>query len=372
MAAKRRTKGAGSVRTLPSGKYQARFVGPDGQRHNAPHTFQTKGDAQAWLRDQADAVRNDAWEPPSKQASGGGGMSLNAYFDRWLPRQDHLRQSTAELYKSQWDRLVRDSLGARPIANVTKTHVADWRDELDPGKPTQRRQVYALVRQVFAAAMREEVIAENPAPPRAAAQPAKHETEVLTPSEIVALAKKMPERYRALVLVSAWCGLRFGEAAALQRRDIDIEGRRISVRRGAMRTKDGTVVGSTKTRSSVRTVVIPSHIVGDIKQHLDDYVAADMSALVFAGANGRVLAPSSLYKVFYPARKKIGHPGLHWHDLRHTAGTLAAQAGGTLREIQDRLGHSTVGAAMRYQHAAAVRQQELADRLAALAQTPEK
>ena len=46
MAGKR---GFGSIRKLPSGAFQARYTGPDGAVHKAAHTFQTKGDADAWL-----------------------------------------------------------------------------------------------------------------------------------------------------------------------------------------------------------------------------------------------------------------------------------------------------------------------------------
>ena len=55
---------------------------------------------------------------------------------------------------------------------------------------------------------------------------------------------------------------------------------------------------------------------------------------------------------------------VHWHDLRHAGATIAAQAGASLRELQARLGHSTVAAAMTYQHASPERDRELAARMA--------
>ena len=78
------------------------------------------------------------------------------------------------------------------------------------------------------------------------------------------------------------------------------------------------------------------------------------------------MAPSTLYKVFYPAREAAGRQDLRWHDLRHTGAVLAAQTGATLAELMGRLGHTTPGAAMRYQHAAADRDTEIARRLSAL------
>ncbi len=83
------------------------------------------------------------------------------------------------------------------------------------------------------------------------------------------------------------------------------------------------------------------------------------------------MAPSTLYKVFYPAREAAGRKDLRWHDLRHTGAVLAAQTGATLAELMGRLGHTTPGAAMRYQHAAADRDAEIARRLSALVEPPE-
>ena len=82
------------------------------------------------------------------------------------------------------------------------------------------------------------------------------------------------------------------------------------------------------------------------------------------------MAPSTLDKVYYPARKAAGREDLCWHDLRHTGAVLAAQTGATLAELMGRLGHSTPGAAMRCQHAAADRDAEIARRLSALVSEP--
>ena len=77
--------------------------------------------------------------------------------------------------------------------------------------------------------------------------------------------------------------------------------------------------------------------------------------------------PSTLYRVFYPAREAAGRPDLRFHDLRHTGATLAAATGATLAELMARLGHSTPGAAMRYQHASADRDRVIAEALSKLA-----
>ena len=51
------------------------------------------------------------------------------------------------------------------------------------------------------------------------------------------------------------------------------------------------------------------------------------------------MQPSTLYKVFYPAREDAGHKDLRWHNLRHAGAVLTAQTGATLAELMGRLGH---------------------------------
>ncbi len=59
----------------------------------------------------------------------------------------------------------------------------------------------------------------------------------------------------------------------------------------------------------------------------------------------------------------LGIAGLHFHDLRHTGNTLAAQAGVSLADLKARMGHDSVRAAMIYQHAAAEADQKIANAL---------
>jgi len=76
----------------------------------------------------------------------------------------------------------------------------------------------------------------------------------------------------------------------------------------------------------------------------------------------------ALYKVYRRARAIAGRPDMRWHDLRHTGATMAAQAGATLAELMNRLGHANAAAALIYQHAAAGRDEEIARRLSAMAE----
>lgn len=185
--------------------------------------------------------------------------------------------------------------------------------------------------------------------------------------ELEALAGAMPPRYRLMVLLAAWCAMRFGELAELRRSDIDVRNGIVHVRRGVIRGGGGLVVKDPKSQAGKRTVNIPPHLMPAVRAHLAAHTGPGRDALVFPAATGGHMAPSSLYAVYHPAREKAGRPDLRFHDLRHTGAVLAAATGATLAELRARLGHSTVSAAMRYQHAAADRDKVIAAALSELA-----
>lgn len=85
--------------------------------------------------------------------------------------------------------------------------------------------------------------------------------------------------------------------------------------------------------------------------------------LVFVGAKGNQLRRSNFSKYWAGACEAAGLDGVHLHDLRHTGNTFAAEAGASLRELMNRMGHSSTRAAMVYLHARDDRARELADRL---------
>jgi integrase len=186
-------------------------------------------------------------------------------------------------------------------------------------------------------------------------------------AELETLVKAMPERYRLMALLAAWCALRFGELAELRRSDIDVRAGVVHVRRGVIRGSDGEAVKGPKSEAGKREVNIPPHLMPLVHDHLIMHVERGPGALLFPAASGGHMSPSALYAVYHPAREMAGRPDLRFHDLRHTGAVLAAATGATLAELMARLGHSTVSAALRYQHAAAERDKVIAEALSKLA-----
>ena len=122
-----------------------------------------------------------------------------------------------------------------------------------------------------------------------------------------------------------------------------------------------------KTDAGVRNVAIPPHIIPAIETHLAKHVGAKRNSLLFPADNGAHLQPSTLMRHWYKARTQARCDDLRFHDLRHSGAVLAAATGASLAELMARLGHSTPQAAMRYQHAAAGRDREIAALLSKLA-----
>ncbi len=353
---KRRVRGSGAVRQLPSGRWQARTRDDDGRLTSAPMTFDTKLDASVWLADK-DGQLVQQVRPRWK---------LNDFAEVWLTRRD-LRPRTRHEYRQLLDKIILPALGEVQLGNLTPARVSAWYATLSPATPTRRSHAYSLLRAVMTTAYADDLISSNPCRVRGAGSTArKGTTTVATLEDLDAIVLAIPARYKAMVLLAAWCGLRFGELTELRRGDLNLDDHLIRVRRGVARAAGVFDVGDPKTRAGIRDVAIPPHLLPALRQHLDAHVSPAPDALVFAARQGGHMASSSLNKVFARARKAAGREELRFHDLRHTGATMAAGTGATLAELMNRIGHSTPSAAMRYQHVARDRDQAIAKALSEL------
>jgi integrase len=366
-------RGFGAVRKLPSGRWQASYLAPDQKRYTArtpegkPLTFDTKDAADGWLALRRSEIVRNAWLPPDTPKSPVPTLvSLGEYADSWLASRD-LSESTKVVYRSILRKQIRPGLGAMHLDQITPVAVREWHAALATGQ-RQRAAAYSLLRTILNTAVADEIIAANPCRVRGAGQSKRaKQIRPATISELEVIAQAMPERYRLMVLLAAWCAMRFGELAELRSADISLADGVVRVTRGVIRTGTGRAVKGPKSEAGKRDVNIPPHLIPAVRDHLRDHCGADRSALLFPAASGGHLSPTSLYEMYYPARAAAGRQDLRFHDLRHTGAVLAAATGATLAELMARLGHSTVSAAMRYQHAAADRDKAIAAALSKLA-----
>jgi len=134
------------------------------------------------------------------------------------------------------------------------------------------------------------------------------------------------------------------------------------------RVAEGDVIeGDPKSEAGRRTVSLPQLLVAELRVHLLQYAQTGVNGYVFVGPTGQLLERSNFWgRIWVPAIELMGLSGVRFHDLRHTAGTLAARTGATTKELMARFGHSSPRASMIYQHAAADRDRLIAERLDAM------
>jgi len=129
-------------------------------------------------------------------------------------------------------------------------------------------------------------------------------------------------------------------------------------------------VGPPKSTAGRRTVTLPALVVPALAEHLERWAEPGPDGLVFPGPEGGFLRRSNFRRrVWLPATKAAGLQGLRFHDLRHTAATLAVVAGATTMELMARMGHSTLAMAIRHQHVMEGRDAFIASALDRLIQT---
>ena len=267
------------------------------------------------------------------------------------------------------DSRLLPTFGPMALTTITPAAVARWHTLQGTGTPTLRSHAYGLLRNICNSAVDDQLLDHNPVHIRGAGDsPRVHQIRPATLGELETITDAMPPKYRAMVLLASWCALRFGELVALRRSDVDLRAKVIHVRRGVVRVHGEVIEHGPKSAAGVRTVAIPPHILPALRTHLTEHAQFGRDGLLFPSRTGGHLAPSALYRHYYPARAQAGREDLRFHDLRHCGAVLAAGAGASLPEIMGRLGHSTVGAAMKYQHVAAGRDQQVAAALSALAE----
>jgi len=376
MSTSKRRDGFGAVRKLPSGRWQASHVW-QGRRVTArtPEggalTFQTRQDATAWLASRQTAIALGEWPPPVRQAAPRSApRTFASYSADWLSSRD-LAGRTPSTYRGLLRNHLLPAFGSRQLDDILADDVRAWYARAGKtGKLSSRSKAYALMHAIYATAVDDELIARNPcritgalkAPRRRAIKPA-------TLTELRVLVDALPERYRTMILMAAWCQMRFGELAELRRRDLDLEAGVVRIRRAVVRADGQMVVKAPKSEAGKRDVTIPPHLLGVLRDHLARHTGPDAGALVWPAATdpAKHISQSSVEIVFYRAREIAGRPDLRFHDLRHTGATMAAATGATIRDLMSRLGHSSPAMAMAYQHATDERDRLIADALSALA-----
>ncbi len=352
----------GNVRQLPSGRFQASFIGSNGLRQQAPTTFESRTAANDWLIHVRADQRAGRWVDVSL-----GQRTLREYADEHLTDNPSVGARWAETCRRNM-RLHLAELLDLPVAAITPAVVRQWhrRALRGTGGRTSIAQSYRFLRTVLNDAVADEAIERNPCKIKAAGNVKSAERTVATPPQVAALVQAITPRYRAAVVLGAWCSLRRGEVCGLHTADVDLATGTVWVERAWAELLESRVKfeKDPKSEAGKRPVAIPPHVLPVVAEHVEKWAGP---VYLFVDESGDRINGATIYQAFVRARKRLGL-SLSFHDLRHTGSSMAAAAGASVADLKRRLGHSTSSAALRYMHPVEGRDKEIAAALSGLAE----
>ncbi|MFF0091521.1 tyrosine-type recombinase/integrase [Streptomyces canus] len=347
----------GTVRKLASGRWQARYLGPDGQRHKAPETFETKSDAQDWLNLVRADIERDVWRDPDA-----GAVNFEKYALRWMEERG-LAPTTVDRYGGLLRLHILPTFGAKELDEITPPSVRTWRAErLKATGATTVAKSYRLLKAILQTAVDDDLLRSNPCRIKGAGKEEADERPTATIEQVFALADAMGPRWRLMVLLGAFASLRPEELAELRRNSVDLDECSLRVSQASPELTNGRrVTGDPKTRAGKRTVYLPDFMLPELRRHLQWFAEKERDGLVFIGEKGAPFRRSTFGRKWRRVRTKVGMPGnFRFYDLRHTGNTLAADTGAKLKDLMVRAGQSSERAQLIYQHSTAKHQRKLA------------
>jgi integrase len=329
-------------------RYCVRYRTPD-RRQTRKRGFATKRDAQAWADQLEVDKRKGAYVAPAA-----GRVKLGEYAQEWLDSKHKLKPSTRARYQVVLDTFVADHAEIA-LGDISRQLVREWVADLSVDlAPASVHKTVGVLRQVLAMAVAENRLVMNPVDGVEMPSVTAVEQRFLTLEQLHRLADAAGP-HRALVYVLGTCGLRFGEVAELRWRDLDRQKKQIRITRSVTLVDGVFEIGSPKNGKG-RTVSLPAFVADLLPPGQPD-------ALVFPDSEGghmrgtnvrrrwwsRAVAAAELFP-----RTEVDETVVYdfkLHELRHTAASLAIQAGANIKALQNMLGHESAGLTLdRYGH----------------------
>jgi integrase len=349
------------TRRLTSGRWQAGYRDAAGTKHTAG-SFARKSDAVEAGQEEERRIKRNEWIPPNDRKT-----TVGEWFPRWFATKGEIRESSRARLESVAHTHVLPRFGDVALVAVAHADVAAWMAEMKATglAPATRRKAFSALNQMMRFALVNRRVTFNPCEGVELPSPATAEQRFLSPAEIELLASEIEPRFRALVLLAAYGGLRFGELGGLRRKRMDVLRGRVTVAETLVEVNGELSFGEPKTKRSRRTAPLPRRIVKELDAHLARYVAPDADALVFTGPKGAPLRRAGFRRSWWkPATRAAGLDGLKVHELRHSFVALWVDAGANVKEVSVRAGHSSVAFTLdNYGHLYEDRSDQLTDRL---------
>jgi integrase len=298
-----------------------------------------------------------------------------------------IRPTTYLSYQGHIQLHIVPALGSMPLQRLCASHINAFYSRLltegggkDKGglSPATVRRVHATLHRALKDAVRWNKLIKNPVdsadPPRLASADA--EMKVWSAKELkMFLTSQQTSRLYPLWLTLATTGMRRGEILGLTWEDVDLEARRVSIRKTRVMLGYVTHVSEPKTRRGRRMIALDPATASSLKEQRHRQRKERLAAggkwkdtgHLFTREDGEPYHPERVSKLFRRAAAQAGLPRIRLHDLRHTYATLALAAGIHPKVVSERLGHASIAITLdTYSHAVPALSEEAASRVAAL------
>jgi integrase len=327
----------GSIRRPREGRgWEARYRDPSGRQRSA--AFRTKREAERFLaRVEADQQRGE-WRDPQLAK-----VRFGSVAEQWLKSTTHLRAGTRANVEIRVRRHILPSFGDQPIGAIQPADVRAWVSGLTESglSPSTVVAIYGVLRRIMRTAEIDGLIHRTPCLGISLPKETSHqEMHFLDHSEVARLAAAIDERYRSLIFTAAYTGLRWGELAGLRVDRVNLLRGTVDVAEAMTETNGHLATAPTKTGAR-RTVSLPRFLSEMLAGHIAAFPTT--TGLVFSSAEGQPLRRNFYRRHFKPAVRNAGLPeALRFHDLRHSCAAMLIAQAAHPKEIQERLGHSTI------------------------------
>ncbi|MFB6944740.1 tyrosine-type recombinase/integrase [Streptomyces sp. NPDC060286] len=356
-------------------RYRARYVGPDGTEKSKSFPDRQKRLAENWLANVAsDMSRGQYIDPRAAR------VTFKGYAEKWL--KAHSADLSSQIVTEQRLRLhAFPVLGSRPLDSFRPEHLRDLVSALEanPGvSGAYARNIYGDVRAVLSAAVDDGLLPRNPCSAKSVRPPSVERRRVTPwlPSQVQAVRRALPARYRTMVDTGAGCGLRQGEMVGLAEDALDFEGGVLRVIR-QVKLIQGKAVFAPPKCNKERDVPLPSSVAEALREHMDACKPVEVTLpwrkpdgpkvtarLLFTNtANGVVWRSNFNIQEWKPALALAGLiPGARdgkydsarehgMHALRHFYASVLLDAGESIKAVSQYLGHTDPALTLRvYAH----------------------
>lgn len=313
-------------------------------------------------KDEAEAKVDQAIEKMLKEDRGDinqdlENITVKELFDKWLDliMKRKLKESTLREYKNTSKKRIISVLGDYRVKNLNSVVLQEYINDLsDEGlSPRYIEYISTILHGALESARKWKVISNNPLHDVEKPRPRRVKHKVWSLEEVnsfLEVAKVVNPRIYAIVSFALKTGLRRGEILALKWDDIDFDNKIIIVSKSLMLGDGGYRIDTPKTESSLRTVSFGNSLYKDLKWWKAKQNRLKLATrnryneknFVFTNTVGNHIDPSVLGHEFNKVIESAGVTKIRFHDLRHTHATLCLEAGMSLKELQDRLGHSSI------------------------------